>query len=57
MADEGPNGEPNWNQVSDWAKNSWTAAHKAGLLTEDSKPQDVLEVEQLMVYLNRANVI
>ena len=35
---EGPNGEPNWNEVSDWAKNAWTQAHKAGILTEDSHP-------------------
>jgi hypothetical protein len=53
----GPNGEPNWDQVSDWAQNSWTKAYKAGLLTDDSMPQDVLEVEQLMVYLARAEVI
>jgi hypothetical protein len=53
----GPNGEPNWDKVSDWAQNSWTKAYKADLLTEDSEPQDVLEVEQLMVYLARAKVI
>ena len=56
MAD-GPNGEPNWDEVSDFAKNSWTAAYKAGLLTDDSHPQDIVEVEQMMVFLNRANVI
>lgn len=53
----GPNGEPNWDEVSDWAKAAWTDAHKAGLLNENSHPRDSLEVEQLMVYLNRAKVI
>ena len=53
----GPNGEPNWDEVSDWAKASWTEAHKAGLLTKDSHPRNSLEVEELMVYLNRAGVI
>lgn len=56
MAD-GPNGEPNWDEVSDWAKAAWTDAHKAGLLNDNSHPRDSLEVEQLMVYLNRAKVI
>ena len=53
----GPNGEPNWNEVSDWAKQAWTQAHKAGILTEDSHPRDSLEVEQMVVYLDRAKVI
>ena len=53
----GPNGEPNWDEVSDWARNAWTQAHEAGILTENSHPKDVLEVEQLMVYLARADVI
>lgn len=53
----GPNGEPNWEKVSDWAKNSWTKAWELGLLTDDSDPQDPVEMEQLMVILNRANVI
>lgn len=53
----GPNGEPNWDEVSDWARNSWTAAHQAGLLTKDSHPKDDLTVEQAMVYLKRAGVI
>jgi hypothetical protein len=53
----GPNGEPNWNEVSTWAQKAWTDAYKAGLLTEDSHPRDDLEVEQLMVYLERAKVI
>ena len=54
---KGPNGEPNWEKVSTWAQNSWTAAYQAGLLTDDSMPQDVVEVEQLMVYLKRAGTI
>ena len=53
----GPNGEPNWDEVSDWARKAWTQAHKAGLLTEDSHPRDSLEVEQMIVYLDRAKVI
>ena len=56
MAD-GPNGEPNWDEVSDWAQAAWTDAHKAGILNDNSHPRDSLEVEQLMVYLNRAKVI
>ena len=35
---------------------AWTDAYKAGLLNEKSHPRDNLEVEQLMVYLNRAKV-
>ena len=54
---KGPNGEPNWDEVSDWAQKAWTQAHKAGILTEDSHPRDSLEVEQFMVYLDRAKVI
>ena len=54
---EGPNGEPNWDEVSDWARKAWTAAHAAGVITDDSHPRDDLEVEQLMVYLDRAKVI
>jgi hypothetical protein len=53
----GPNGEPNWDEVSEWARAAWTEAHEAGLLTDDSHPRDSLEVEQLMVYLERAGVI
>lgn len=54
---DGPNGEPNWDEVSEWAQAAWTAAHKAGLLTEKSHPRDDLEIEQMMVYLDRAKVI
>lgn len=53
----GPNGEPNWDEVSSWAKNSWTAAYQAGLLTENSEPKAQVTVEQMMVYLNRAGAI
>jgi hypothetical protein len=55
--DLGPNGEPNWSEVSTWARASWTEAHRAGLITEDSHPGDPVTVEQLMVFLNRAKVI
>jgi hypothetical protein len=54
---DGPNGEPNWDEVSDYAKDAWTAAHKAGILTDSSHPKDVLEVEQLMPYLKRLGLI
>ncbi len=54
---EGPNGEPNWNEVSEWAKQAWTEAHAANLLTESSHPRASLEVEELMIYLKRAGVI
>ena len=52
----GPNGEPNWDEVSEYAKTAWTEAHKAGLLTESSHPKDVVEVEQMMVYFKRAKI-
>lgn len=52
----GPNGEPNWDKVSSWARAAWTEAYKAGLLSDTSDPKDTVEVEQLMVYLKRANV-
>lgn len=53
----GPNGEPNWDEVSEYAQQAWTEAHKAGILTESSHPRASLEVEELMVYLKRADVI
>ncbi len=58
----GPNGEPNWDEVSSWAKNSWTWAWMEGLLSRDkpetpqdesSHPQAVINKEQLMVHLKR----
>ena len=54
---KGPNEEPNWDEVSDWAQKAWTQAYFAGILTDSSHPRDTLEVEQLMVYLDRAKVI
>jgi hypothetical protein len=54
---DGPHGEPNWDEVSDWAQQAWTEAHAADLLTDNSHPRDSLEVEELMVYLKRAKVI
>ena len=54
---KGPNGEPNWDKVSDWAKQAWTEAYKAGLLSDTSDPQDVVEMEQLMVTFKRAGIV
>jgi hypothetical protein len=54
---DGPNGEPNWDEVSEYAKQAWTEAHAAGLLTDSSHPRATLEVEELMIYLKRADVI
>jgi len=52
----GPNGEPNWQDVSDWAKNSWTWAWTRDnkILSGSSHPKDVMDKEQLMVHLKRA---
>lgn len=52
----GPNGEPNWDEVSDWAKNSWTWAWTRSdrILSDQSHPKDVIDKEQLMVHLKRA---
>ncbi len=49
----GPNGEPNWDEVSSWAQNSWTWAWANSLITEDSHPKAQQTVEQQMVFLNR----
>ncbi len=49
----GPNGEPNWDEVSSWAQNSWTWAWANSLITEDSHPKANQTVEQQMVYLKR----
>jgi len=60
---DGPNGEPNWDKVSDYARESWTLAWEAGILNNqpgdarDSNPQDVVNKEELMIFLNRANII
>jgi len=54
---DGPNGEPNWEEVSEWAQPAWSEAFAADLLTDDSHPRASLEVEELMVYLKRAKVI
>ena len=35
---KGPNGEPNWDKVSDWAKQAWSEAYAAGLLSDTSRP-------------------
>lgn len=56
-ADTGPNGEPNWSEVSSWAQASWTRAYEAGLLGADTHPKDELDKEELMVFLARAKVI
>ncbi len=51
----GPNGEPNWQDVSDFAKNSWTWAWtRDGRITSDSSaPKDTITKEELMVHLKR----
>ena len=49
----GPNGEPNWEEVSKWAKNSWTWGWANGLVTADSHPKDLLTVEQNIVFTKR----
>ncbi len=62
----GPNGEPNWDEVSGWAKDSWTWAWANRLLSADkpetsqdesSHPKAIINKEQLMVHLERYNRI
>ncbi len=59
---DGPNGEPNWDEVSGWAKNSWTWAWANGLLSADkpatpqdegSHPKAAMTKQELMVHLKR----
>lgn len=50
----GYNGEPNWDEVSDWAKPAWTWAWGEGLITQSSHPKDTLTKEELMEHLKRA---
>lgn len=54
---KGPNGEPNWDKVSDWAKTAWSEAWAAGVTSDTSDPKDIVEMEQLMVLFKRAKVI
>ncbi len=58
----GPNGEPNWDEVSSWAQNSWTWAWANGLITPDdpttsqdesSRPQSTMTKQELMVHFKR----
>ena len=53
----GPNGEPNWDQVADWAKESWSWAwaQNPKLITADSHPRDGITTQELMVFLDRFN--
>ena len=55
MEVKGPNGEPNWDEVSSWAKNSWTWAWtRDNKITSDSShPKDIIDKETLMVHLKR----
>jgi hypothetical protein len=53
---KGPNGEPNWDKVADWAKQAWSEAWAAGILSDTSDPKDVVEMEQLMVTFKRAKI-
>lgn len=50
---QGPNGEPFWDEVSDFARNSWSWAHEAGILSDASHPGDTLTKEEFMVHLKR----
>ncbi len=49
----GPNGEPNWDEVSSWAQDAWTWAWANSLITEDSHPRSQQTVQEQMVFLNR----
>jgi len=49
----GPEGEPNWDEVSSWAQNAWTWAWANSLITKDSHPKAQQTIEQQMVFLNR----
>lgn len=53
----GPNGEPHWDVVSEWAKNSWSKAWAAGLITEASIPNAPVFVEQYVVFMDRLGLI
>ena len=55
MEEKGPNGEPNWQDVSSWAKNSWTWAWTRDdkILSDTSHPKDIIDKEQLMVHMKR----
>ena len=53
----GPNGEPNWDRVSPWARSAWTDAHLTGLLTRNSLPGETVTTERLMVFLARLGII
>lgn len=54
---QGPNGEPNWDEVSEWAQAGWTAAHAAGMLRDDTHPKDELDKEELFALLHRGGLI
>ncbi|MCP4897366.1 MAG: hypothetical protein GY906_10380 [bacterium] len=62
----GPNGEPYWEDVSDWAKPSWSKAFAVGVVKGDNPdtdhydatdPKDPLDKEELMVFLDRAGLL
>lgn len=53
----GPNGEPNWDEVSEWAQEGWTAAHNAGMLRDDTHPADMVDKEELATMLLRAGLL
>lgn len=54
---QGPNGEPNWDEVSGWAQAGWTAAHAAGMLRDDTHPKDEVDKEELFALLHRGGLI
>lgn len=51
----GPNGEPNWDEVANWAKDAWTWAwvRDDQILSATSHPHDMIDKQQLMVHLQR----
>lgn len=46
-----------YTDVSDWAQSSWAKGIQANIISENSHPQDEVTKEELMVFLDRANLI
>ena len=49
----GPNGEPNWDAVADWAKSAWSWAWSEGILSPSTHPKETVTKEELMVFFQR----
>jgi peptidoglycan L-alanyl-D-glutamate endopeptidase CwlK len=45
------------DQVSEWAEAAWDKASKAGIVGENTDPQDTVSKEELMVLLDRARLL